>query len=67
MDDRLNVVWLLMAAALPLMALRERVSRRLFTLLLVIYVAAAVIALVAVFTVGFPGPRVPAGAPLMDA
>ena len=65
MDDGLRLIFLLMAGVLPLMALRARVSQRTFNLLAALYVMAAVVALVAWFTVGPARPPVPQG-PLID-
>ena len=66
MDDGLSLIFLLMAGALPLMAMRDRVSRRTFNLLAALYVVVAAVALIAFFTVGPARPRPPADTPLID-
>ena len=65
MDDGLRLLFLLMAGVLPLMALRDRLSRRAFNILAALYALAAVIALIAWFTVGPAGPPVPDDLPLV--
>ena len=65
MDDGLRLIFLLMAGVLPLMAMRDRVSPRTFNLLAGLYVLAAVVALVAWFTVGPARPPVRDDVPLI--
>jgi hypothetical protein len=63
MDDGLRLVFLLAAGVLPLMALRDRLSPRMFRLLAGLYVAVAVAAVAAWFTVGPARPPVPQDVP----
>jgi hypothetical protein len=52
MEDGPRLIFLLMAGVLPLMAMRDRLSPRTFRLLAALYLIAAVVAVVAWFTVG---------------
>ncbi len=52
MDDGLRLVFLLMAGVLPLMALRDRVSRRTFSMLAIAYAVIAVAAVGALLARG---------------
>jgi hypothetical protein len=65
MDDGLRLVFLLMAGVLPLMALRDRLSRRAFALLAGAYVVVAGVAVIAFFTVGPSRPPIIPDAPLV--
>ena len=65
MDDGLRLLFLLMAGVLPLMALRDRLSRRAFALLAGAYLVVAAVAVIAFFTVGPPRPPIPVDAPLI--
>ena len=65
MDDGLRLAFLLMAGVLPLMALRDRLSRRMFRLLAAAYAIVAVAAVVALLTVGTPRPPIPDDVPLV--
>ena len=67
MDGALSIVFLLMAGVLPLMALRDRLSRRTFNLLAALYVLVAIVALAAWFTVGPARPPVRQDAPLIQS
>ena len=71
MDDGARLIWLLLAGVLPLMMLRDRLTatgggRKLFAALVALYVAAAVVALIAFFTIGPARPPLPREAPLVD-
>jgi peptidoglycan/LPS O-acetylase OafA/YrhL len=71
MDHGARLVWLLLAGALPLLALRERMGetprgRRLFAALVLLYAAVAVAALAAMLTGGSPRPALPADLPLVE-
>ena len=66
MDDRLRLVFLLMAGVLPLMALRGRVSERTFRLLAALYAVIAAVAVIAWFTVGPARPPVPRDEPFQQ-
>ena len=66
MEDSARLVFLLTAGVLPLMALRERLSRRTFGLLAALYAAVAVVAIVAWFTVGPARPPVPRDIPFQQ-
>ena len=63
MDPSLSLVWLLMAGVLPLMALRDRLSKRAFAWVAGLYLLAAAIAVAAWFTVGPARPPVPRDVP----
>ena len=64
MDDLPRLVWLLLAGALPLLWLRDRMGetargRKQFAALVALYVVIAVVALVALVTRGPQAPPVP--------
>ena len=70
MGDAPNLVWLLLAGVLPLMALRDRLlatarGRRLFAALVILYLAVAGVAVVALLTRGTPAPPAPRDLPLV--
>ena len=66
MDDGLRLLFLLMAGVLPLMALRDRLSRRAFALLAGLYAVVATVAVIAFLTVGPARPPVITDGPLIQ-
>ena len=66
MDDGLRLLFLLTAGVLPLMALRDRLSRRAFALLAGAYVLVAAVAVIAFVTLGPSRPTVVTDGPLIQ-